>query len=426
MTAEAIDFDLACFVACDVGVGFAVRNDNPAGRNVDVAAGAVVVFENPDGDDWFDSYDAYRGYEEADIHNDVWIYVNDGAITHIVDPAANRGCRSSAVDVEWTIDLPAANGVAFNDHGLLAAKYVVLDDTWTGDHRFYWRSTDWTTWDQLGNQAPSGWADWNAVGAADSVALGATIYRLAGSTWTSTTVDTLGEGVHVLGMSEDHVLMAGTSGDEAQVYVLTPIGNAWVSDIISLGPVERWQTWSGAISGMTFAVADTGMDTTDGRGTVRVYDFDGTVWTQTATIEDPWASGDWGGNWGSSLDLDADLLVVGADGATPGPGTSGAIYAYRRTVDGWRAELVGEGGEGFGFGVRVDGGMIVAGAAHGDTEATFWIFEVANGVWQGTPIQVPVEGEEEGDWVYGIGVDGDVVAVSTQSALWIGRIIPVG
>lgn len=421
MTDAAIDFDLACFVACDPGVGFTIRNDNPAGRTVEVADGAVVVLENPDGDDWLESYDAYRGYEEAALHNDVWIYVNDGVMTHIVDFAAIRGCRSAAVDVEWTVDLPAAARIAFNDLGLLA-----VDHEGGGENRFYWRSSDWTSWDPLSGEAHSGWQAWTVAGSADTVGLGATIHRWSGSSWHSTTVDTLGESVHVLGMTEDRVLMAGTSGGEAQVYVLTPIGDAWVPDIISLGSVNRWETWSGTISGSTFAVADTGIHSADGRGTVHIYDFDGTAWTRTATIRDPWVPGDWGGNWGSSLDLDGDILVVGADGVTPGSGTPGAVHAYRRTADGWGAELVGEGGAGFGYDARIDGTTIVAGASPGDPLVTFWIFVVVDGGWLGTPIRVPIDGDEEQDWLWGVDVDGDLVAVSTQSGLWIGRIIPVG
>ena len=163
-------------------------------------------------------------------------------------------------------------------------------------------------------------------------------------------------------------------------------GNSWDSETIPIGPIDEWQTWAGTISGSTFAVADTGMDTANGRGTVHIYDFDGTSWTRTATIPDPWHRDDWGGNWGSSIDLEAGLLVVGADGATPGPGTPGAIYAYVRTASGWVAELVGEGGEGFGFDVHTDGSTIVAGAARSDREATFWVFTAADLGWMGTPV----------------------------------------
>ena len=122
MTPDSIDFDLACFVSCEVGEGFAIRNDNPTSRTVNVQLDAVVVFANPDGDDWLDSFDAFQGYEEATLHNDVWIYINDGIVTHIANAAAVRGCRSSAVDVEWMAEHPMAIGVAFNDLGLIARR----------------------------------------------------------------------------------------------------------------------------------------------------------------------------------------------------------------------------------------------------------------------------------------------------------------
>ncbi len=423
---DAIDFDLACFVACEPGTGFAIRNDNPVGRTVAVRDGAVVIFENPDGDDWFDTFDGYQGYEEADLHNDVWIYVNDNSVTHIVEPAAVRGCRSSAVDVEWLIELPRAASVAFNDVGLVASSNHSTGDNVFVDSQFFWRSSDWTKSDLLGSRAATGWYNWSVAGSTDSVGVGATISRWSGSMWLKDNFDTLGDGVQILGLSGSRVLMAGTSGDRAEAYVLTRSEDSWRTETIALGSAERWRTWSGAISGATFAVADTGMDTADGRGTVYVYDLEGTEWARTATIRDPWHTGDWGGNWGSALAMDGDLLVVGADGATPGSGTPGAIYAYHRTAEGWDEELVGEGGEGFGFGARIDDGTIVAAASSGDREATFWVFTVADAGWIGTPIQVPIDQGEVTDWVYGIDVDGDSVAVATESGLWIGRIIPIG
>jgi hypothetical protein len=421
MSKDSINFDLACFAACDPGAGFVILNDNPAARTVVVRDGAVVIFENPDGDDWFDTFDGYRGYEDADLYNDVWIYVNDGAVTHIVEPASTRGCRSSAIDVEWTTELPLAQGIAFNDLGLLA---VAADGS--ADNRFYLRSSGWSSSDTVRGEPATGWEGWTVAGSGNAVAFGATVSRWSGSSWSSQAFNTLGEVVHVLDMSGDRVLMAGTSGDKAQAYVLTRSGSGWATDTITIGSTDSWQTWSGTISGMTFAIADTGMDTADGRGAVQIFDLVGADWTRTATIKDPWHRDDWGGNWGSSADMDGDLLVVGADGATAGPGTPGAIYAYHRTQGGWDGELVGEGGEGFGFGARVDGDTIVAAASSGDREATAWVFTVVDHGWLGTPIQVPIDGDEVTDWVFGIDVDGDLIAISTQSGLWIGRIIPVG
>ena len=418
MAPDSIDFDLACFVSCEVGEGFSIRNDNPTSRTVDVKPDALVVFANPDGDDWLESFDAFQSYEEAALHNDVWIYVNDGIVTHIANAAAGRGCRSSAVDVEWMAQHPMAIGVAFNDLGLIA----VAGDP-SGDNRFYWRSDNWTTSDWLARDT-----GWVAAASGDTVAFGASVHRWSGSSWVSEIFDALGEGVQVLDMSGDRVLMAGTSGDQAQVYVLTRFGDSWDVATIPIGQIDEWSTRAGTISGSTFAVADTGMDTTDGgRGTVHIYDFDGASWTRTATIPDPWHRNDWGGNWGSSIDLEAGLLVVGADGATPGPGTSGAIYAYVRTSSGWEAELVGEGGEGFGVDVHTDGSTIVAGGAGSDPEATFWVFTAADPGWLGTPVPVPVDEENvAGPWALGVDVDDDLVAVATYAGLWIGRIVPVG
>jgi hypothetical protein len=446
ITEAAVDFDLACLVTCEDGVGFTIRNDNPAKRTVDVADGAVVVFEGVDGDHSDDegrprrveSYADYWEYlvpfilsEGAPARFAVWIYVNAGAVTQIVHPAMARGCRSSAVDVEWMIELPEAYGVAFNEFGLLATA-----SDGSGNHRFYWNAGDWGSHDELRGAPVAWWGEFTVAGSGAAVGFGDTIFRWSGTAWTSEAFAHLGEDVHVLGMSGDRVLMAATSGNEVLAYVLTRSGDAWTSDAIVLGSTDMWQTWSGAISGATFAVADTGWGyggPVDGRGTVKVYDFDGTTWVHTATIEDPWPSRvrgsrydapGWAGNWGSSLDMDGDLLVVGDDGGTPGGGTPGAVYAYLRTPGGWEAELVAEGGSSFGFGARLDGDTIVAGSSDGDTESTFWVFTIADHGWLGTPIPIPAD--TINDSVFGLDVDGDLVAISTPSGLWIGRIVPAG
>jgi hypothetical protein len=213
--------------------------------------------------------------------------------------------------------------------------------------------------------------------------------------------------------------MTTTVGDAVVVHVLTWTGQSWSDESTTVGDAGHWATASGAIDGDTFAIADTGIDSAMHTGVVRVFTWDASAWTETATLHNQWDSG----AWGCSIDLDGDELLVGADGATPGPGSPGGMYLYTRTGSTWTPEIVGEGDEGFGSDVRLDGDTIVTTASHSDPTATFWVFVRATNGWRGTPISIDGQDPVD-DWVYSVDVHGSDVAVSTEDALWIGVIRP--
>jgi hypothetical protein len=407
VTDTTIDFDLACFQSCDPGTGFRIGNQNPTTRTVSVRSDAVVIFESPDGPDWQESFERWKNYEDVGLHTMVWIYVNDGTVTHIVQPTAAEGCRFSAVEVDWVAEFPAAGLVAFNDLGLIATAPSAV-----GDNLFYWRSDRWQSSEPLEGTA-RGWRG-PTVASGDTVGIGAHVHTRTGSAWSTESFDTLGDEVYALSTSGDRVLLSGAAGDEVVVHVLTRAGAGWDVDTITIADRSDWETWAGAISGDTFAISDTGLHTSVGQGKVLVYDWDGTSWTQTATLVDQWDTG----MWGSSLDLDGDRLLVGADGATPGPGSRGGLYLYTRTGDTWTADAIAEGGEGFGHGARIDGDTIITAAAHGDPTASLWVFTQTSDGWAGTPIQL----DTPDDWIYGIDVLEPIIAVSTRDAVQIGEV----
>lgn len=412
-----ITFDLACFVSCDPGEGHRITNARPDTRAVPVHPGATIVFGYPDGTRWVDPYADAWSYEGLGFHDEVWIYVNAGTVTGIVFNTQAAGCRHAVASIDWIAELPMAGPVAFNDLGLTVA---LLDDS--GRSQFLWRD-DWARVDRLSGQPQRYLADafTNAASAAHhTVAIGSMVHRWNGTSWTTDSFASLDETVSALAVSDTHVLMASWSGDGVAVHVITPISDGWDVATIPLGRLDEWESWAGAIGTNTFAISDTGMDTgaRTGRGTVRVYDWNGSSWVLTSTLkkDSRWKVG----NWGSSLDLDGDdVLLVGADGATPGPGTNGGVYLYTRTGDTWTPEVIGEGRGGFGYGARIDGGIIVVSAGSDDPATTFWVFTPADTSWLGTPIAV--DGDTEA-WVQGLDIDDGLVAVATGQGTWIGAI----
>ena len=115
-------------------------------------------------------------------------------------------------------------------------------------------------------------------------------------------------------------------------------------------------------------------------GAVYVFVRNDVSWAQQAYVKA--SNTDAGDNYGWSLDLDGDDLVVGAfledsvsGGADNSAGSAGAAYAYRRNASAWSS--VGflkapnrEASDLFGYAVAVDGGRIAVGAPGEDSNAT--------------------------------------------------------
>ncbi len=99
-------------------------------------------------------------------------------------------------------------------------------------------------------------------------------------------------------------------------------------------------------------------------GGVHVFTQSGGAWSQTALVSPPDA--EVGTGYGTSLDVQGDLMVVGA----PGEG-AGAVYVYRRTDGAWTLQerITWEGAVAdarFGAAVATNGTEILAGAPGAD------------------------------------------------------------
>ena len=90
MSRSELEFDLMCFGPGPEGPG-TITNSNPKLRTVDVDRRAFVYATSPDGywmpmswEDWFTSPQNAPGFCPLEGCWDVWLYVNDGEVTEIV------------------------------------------------------------------------------------------------------------------------------------------------------------------------------------------------------------------------------------------------------------------------------------------------------------------------------------------------------
>ena len=121
----------------------------------------------------------------------------------------------------------------------------------------------------------------------------------------------------------------------------------------------------------TIAVSARGDDTD--RGAVYVFTGAGASWTLQSTLRaDDRAAGD---EFGKSIGLDGDVIVVGADRDDRVVFEAGSAYVYRRTNGTWNQEAHLDAGaeiqinNAFGFSVAIQGQRIVVGARLADAGA---------------------------------------------------------
>ena len=129
-----------------------------------------------------------------------------------------------------------------------------------------------------------------------------------------------------------------------------------------------WYGRAVAISGNT-AVVGAYMDDVGGftgAGSVTVFEWTGTMWTETLRLDAPDPQQD--GYFGRALDIDGNTLVVGCHGRDlPGIADAGVAYVFERNNGAWPQLFVLQASDAsfndeFGSSVAIDGGSIVCGA----------------------------------------------------------------
>lgn len=116
---------------------------------------------------------------------------------------------------------------------------------------------------------------------------------------------------------------------------------------------------------------DDGNDSANGAGAVYIFERTGSVWAQTAYIKA--SNTHAAANFGTSLALTADTLVVGA--AYEGDDDQGAAYVFRRVGDTWEEEAILRAeqrarNDMFGWSVATSGDRVAVGSPSEDGSTT--------------------------------------------------------
>ena len=214
-------------------------------------------------------------------------------------------------------------------------------------------------------------------------------------------------------------------------YVFVRQGGAWVQQAMLKMPFPHVGDDMGwrevAISGDTIAVSAS--DASPGRtgfgqfgsrpGVVLIFVRSGSTWSLEAEVAASVpGSGD---EFGQSLDLDGDVLVVGAP-LEDGDGTaadnndvqsSGAAYAFRRMGTAWIQEAYLKSPtplthDNFGTSVAVSGDTLVVGTSRNEHAV---VFARQAGGWAQQAVLVASNGEVDDEFGRQVALDGDTIAV---------------
>jgi hypothetical protein len=178
-----------------------------------------------------------------------------------------------------------------------------------------------------------------------------------------------------------------------------------------------------AIDGDTAAICAY-VATVDGnmfQGAVYLFDRIDGAWTETRKLTA--SDGAAFGQFGESLALEGDTLLVGSNGAD---GFRGAVYVFERSAAGWQetAKLLagdGAGADNFGWSVSIKGSTAVVGAPYADVDGNAdqgaaYVFTRAGGVWSETQKLVSGDGAAGDEFGRDVDNSGAVALIGAPQA----------
>jgi VWFA-related protein len=177
-----------------------------------------------------------------------------------------------------------------------------------------------------------------------------------------------------------------------------------------------------AVDGSTALVGAFRDEDPNGRraGSAYVFDSSGGNWRQQAKLTP--ADGDGGDRFGASVAVDGSTALVGAFNDEDPNGTgAGSAYVFDGSGGNWRqqAKLTpadGDGGDGFGQSVALDGLTALVGAntdedPNGRNAGSAYVFDGSGGDWRQQAKLTPADGDSDDQFGWKVALDGSTALV---------------
>lgn len=229
-------------------------------------------------------------------------------------------------------------------------------------------------------------------------------------------------------------LRGASNGTAAEIGILYRLGAIQQSSLVAAdaGSLDEFG-WSVAISGNTAVVGarnedpDLGNGPLSNAGAAYVFVRSGESWIQEAKLVARDAAA--GDNFGVSVAIDGNLVVVGANGSDlEDADDAGAAYVFHGRGHSWQLEArlapeVARNGDFFGQSVAIDGETIVVGALFRDIEGesgritnagAAHVYARRDGEWQEQAVLSADEAAPFDEFGRSVGISGDKIVVGAS------------
>ena len=218
----------------------------------------------------------------------------------------------------------------------------------------------------------------------------------------------------------DNVLVGAPYDDDngsssGSVYIYNWDGNNWIETKLTGSNAYFLSQFgcSTAISGNHVIIGARGQDTTNGvgPGAAYIYEWDGTNWIEFELLASDRSNADY---YGIAVSIDGSHAVVGAYYDDDNGVNSGSVYIYEWDGSSWvETKLTASDGaayDNYGFSVSIEGDNVLVGANNDDdngvNSGSIYNYEWDGSTWVETKLTAS-DGTTEDDYGYSVSIDGE-------------------
>jgi hypothetical protein len=211
---------------------------------------------------------------------------------------------------------------------------------------------------------------------------------------------------------------AGDRERAGAVYVFEKHGSAWKYEDKIVSPVpEDEDNFGRAVAVEGSRIVVTARKSSLEEGSAYLFEKKGGKWVHKADI----VAGDAapGAYFGQSVDMQGDLIVIGARNANPNE--AGAVYFFRKSRDSWTeiAKVIPEDGkknDQFGFAVDISGNVVAVGARRADPDSrtdagAVYVYSVKKKSVDLVTRLSPADASAKDEFGQSVAIAGDTIAV---------------
>ena len=228
----------------------------------------------------------------------------------------------------------------------------------------------------------------------------------------------------IVGARTDDVVFA--NDNQGSAHVFTRVAGVWVHQAkLTSSDGTSGDEFGGAVAifGSTVVI---GAPSAEVQGAAYVYNRAGVTWAQQIRLAAAAPTGV--DDFGQSVDIDQDTIVVGAPSHNVGPsgGDQGAAFCFTRIGGVWSEQTrltaqLGGGSDQMGYSVSISGDLVVAGAWRDDVgensnQGSAYAFLRTGSAWAELAKFVASDGTAADQFGYSIAVAGDLIVVGARDA----------